>query len=245
MNALVRGVSPAFARALTRHDAVPDAARAAQQHAAYVAALRGMGVSVQELPPDPELPDCCFVEDTALIADGRALITRPGAPSRRGEADAVATALPMPQARMAAPATLDGGDCLRVGHRWLVGLSSRTNAAGVEAVQRAFPGFTVQAVPVVDLHLKCSCSALDDRRVLLAEGTLPAATFAGLDVVTVPAEEAYAANVVAVGRRVLVPAGFPRTRRILEREGFEVIELDNRELRLADGALTCLSLLWA
>lgn len=243
-HALVRGISPAFASALTRHPGRPDPVVAMQQHAAYVHALRTLGLTVLELPADPLLPDCCFVEDTALIANGRALLSRPGAPSRRAEVEAIAAALPMPVQRMEAPATLDGGDCLMVGKRWYIGQSTRTNAAALEAVWAAFPGFEVVAVPVVDLHLKCSCSSLGEGAVLLAENTIPKEVFSGCRLVMVPEEEAYAANVVTVGRSVLLPAGFPATRRILEREGFSVVEVENSEIRKADGALTCMSLLW-
>lgn len=245
--ALVRQLSPAFARAITRHPEPPVYERARLQHAAYVAALRAAGLAVTELPGDPALPDCCFVEDMALIAGGRALLTCSGAPSRRPEREAVAAALPMTvlQAEALAPgATLDGGDCLRVGRRWFVGRSSRTNEAGVEAVRRAFPELEVVPVPVADLHLKCSVTALSVDAVLLAEGTIPPSVFAGLERVMVPAEESVAANVVALGDRVLVAAGFPRTARALAARGFTVIPIAADEIRKADGALSCMSLLW-
>lgn len=246
-NALVRGVSPSFSRAITRHPEAPDAARAAAQHAAYVQALRDAGLAVTALPADPELPDCCFVEDTALLAEGRALVCCPGAPARRAEVASVAAALPMPRLyadQLVPGATLDGGDCLRVGRRWYVGRSGRTNEAGIAAVRLAFPEYEVIPVPVVDLHLKSSCSDLGGSRVLLAEGTIDAEVFSGLELVFVHAEEAAAANVVALGDLVLVAAGFPRVAATLGALGYAVVPIAADELRKADGALTCLSLLW-
>jgi len=145
---------------------------------------------------------------------------------------------------MRAPATLDGGDCLRLGRRLFVGQSGRTNAAGLQAVRETFgpEGFEVLPVAVGEvLHLKCVCSPLGADRVLAAEGTLPEDTFAGVQVLWVPHEERYAANCVAVGRRVLIAAGHPRTRALLEGAGFSPLELDVSELRKADGSLTCLS----
>jgi dimethylargininase len=143
--------------------------------------------------------------------------------------------------------TLDGGDCLRLGKRLFVGRTARTNDAGIAALAAALAKHAVDVVPVDVphgvLHLKCVCSPLDHERMLLAEGTLDPRLFGSARVLLVPAAESYAANVVAHGPRVLVPEGFPRTRELLERAGFAAHAIDNRELRKADSALTCLSVI--
>lgn len=248
--AITRAIPATFSDAISqqpRRDPI-DVARAREQHRAYVSALRSFGVAVEELPPDDAYPDCCFVEDCAVVARGVALITNPGAPSRRGEPPAVRGALArrLRIETMAAPATLDGGDCLVAEDRILVGLSARTNAAGVARLREVFAPLGLRVVPVElgdVLHLKCVCSSLGGCRVLVAEGLLPDAPFEGLDVVSIPREEAYAANVVAVGKSVLAPAGFPATHERLRRAGYHVVPIDNSETRKADGSLTCLSII--
>jgi dimethylargininase len=225
-----------------------DVDNARIQHGAYMRALRSLGLTVIELPADERFPDCCFIEDCAVVVDGVALITRSGAASRRGETLAVHAALESHSAiartlHMQAPATLDGGDCLRIGGRMYVGLSARTNAEGVARLREVFSHLTIVPVPLANvLHLKCHCSALGDDRVLLAEGTIAPETFAGLDVVTVPHAERYAANCLAFGGAALVPEGFPETRAAIERAGIATIALSMSEIRKADGSLTCLSI---
>lgn len=248
--AIVRGISASFRDAVVMHPAAEaiDVARARAQHAQYVDALREAGLEVVELPPLDAHPDACFVEDCALVARGTALITRPGAPSRRGEADSIAEALAATHrvAPTQAPATIDGGDCMRVGNTWFVGQSARTNAAGAARVREVFGplGDSVIEVPVRDfLHLKCTASRIDERAVLVAEGTVDHAAFAGFDVVTVPREEAYAANAVVVHGTAIIAKGYPATRAALERRGLRIIELVLSEIAKADGSLTCMSIL--
>jgi dimethylargininase len=248
--ALTRAISGRLAEGERMGDRAPvDVALARDQHAAYVGALRGAGVNVVVLPELPGAPDGCFVEDTAVIAAGVAVLTRPGAQSRRVEVPSVGSALAptVPTRTMSAPAALDGGDVLRIGVDLYVGLSARTNRAGVRRLWQVFEprGLRVHAVelPPAVLHLKCVCSPVDDGTVLVAAGSLPAGTFGGARVIEVPVEETYAANAVVVNGCALVAAGHPVTRRRLEAEGLRVVELDMSETRKADGSLTCLSLL--
>ncbi len=251
MLALTRAIPDRFVDALAavRPDPPIDVALARRQHAAYRAALAALGAQVILLDADEACPDACFVEDTAVVAGGLALITRPGAPSRQAEGIAVAAALAgrMDVVGMVAPATLDGGDCLRLGRTLYIGRSARTNAAGIARAAEVFGprGLRVVAVdlPAGVLHLKCVGAPLGDDRVLLARGTVPAEVFAGVAPVWVPAEEAYAANAVALGGGVVVSEGFPRTREVLERAGFTVLAVPTTEVRKADGSLTCLSIL--
>ena len=259
--ALTRGVPSSFARATVQRagdadDPAIDVQRARAQHAAYVEALRALGLEVVSLPADDAFPDCCFIEDCALVAGGVALITRSGAASRRGEVTEVARELSRHLGvgrvgrvvTMEAPATLDGGDCMRIGARIYVGRSARTNAEGVSRVRAVFAplGFDVVEVPLADvLHLKCVCSPLPGERVLLADGALPRALFDGLEVVTIPESESYAANCLSHGEGAIIAEGFPHTRAALERLGLRVIALETSEMAKADGSLTCLSILFA
>jgi dimethylargininase len=249
--AVVREVSASFERALSERPPDPpiDVARARAEHAGYVAALRRAGVEVVVLPAIEDLPDGCFVEDTAVVAAGIALITRPGAPSRRAEPPAVGEALArfFSIETMTAPATLDGGDCLLLGRRLYVGRSARTNAEGAAFARSVFEprGVSVIEVPVEGaLHLKSVCSPLGDDAVLVLEGSLKEGTFGGARELRIPADEPHGANVVVVGKSALVPMGSPSAARAVTSVGLSPIEVDNRELRKADSALTCMSVVF-
>jgi dimethylargininase len=249
--AITRGVPASISRALSAVTPDPpiDLLVAREQHLEYRAALETLGLAVELIDADDACPDCQFIEDTAVVAGGVALITRPGAPSRQHEGEAVARVLGsrLELARMTAPATLDGGDCLILGRTIFVGRSARTNAAGIDrlAAVTSPHGFRVVAVdlPPGVLHLKCVCSPLGSDRVLLARESIAPDVFAGAGVVWAPVEETYAANAVAFGGGVLVSDGFPRTRDALAAAGFRVVPVPTTEARKADGALTCMSIL--
>jgi dimethylargininase len=245
IRAVTRAIPASFSRALSA--VTPrkpiDVPLARVQHAAYCAALAACGVTVETLASDEACPDCCFVEDAAVVVGERALITRPGAPSRRAETTVVAAALRphLELVEMTAPATLDGGDCLRIGNTLYAGRSARSNAEGI--AQLSVLGLRVVAVDVPPglLHLKCVCSPLGGDRLLLAEHSIRAATFEA-SIVWVPAAETYAANAVAVGDHVVVADGFPRTHDALAAAGFTVHAVPTSEVRKADGSLTCESI---
>jgi dimethylargininase len=248
--AILRGVPPTLASCeLTFREREPiDLERARAQHAAYAELLRALGLQVLELPADPAFPDCCFVEDTAVVLDELALLTRPGAPSRRGELPAVEAAL-RPYRRLETtpePATLEGGDVLRVGRTLLVGRSARTNSAGAARLAAvAVPlGYRVVEVGVTGcLHLKSAVTALDHRRLLVNRAWLDTAPLADFELVDVAANEPLAANVLHVEGLVIAHAGFPRTTGRLEELGYSVRRLDVSEFLKAEAALTCKSLL--
>ena len=226
-----------------------DAGLAAEQHRAYCDALAACGARVVTLPAADGLPDSVFVEDTAIVLDELAVLTRPGVESRRGE-----VALIEPEVarlrrvvRVEPPATLEGGDVLRLGRRLYVGLSPRTNAEGAAALKRcAAPhGYEVLTVePRGCLHLKTGCSALDDETVLVNPEWVDASVFRGLEVVAVDASEPWAANVLTVAGAVCVSAAFPRTARKLSARGHDVRAVEVSEFAKAEGALTCMSLLF-
>jgi dimethylargininase len=248
--AIVRGVSPSLARCeLTYLEREPiDLGRAVAQHAEYAALLRGLGLDVVELPADDALPDACFVEDAAVVLDEAALVTMPGAPSRRGELPAVAEALARFRRveRAELPATIEGGDVLHVGFTVFVGRSPRTNEEGVARL-RAFAephGYSVVPVDVTGcLHLKSAVTALDAGRLLANPAWIDTTPFAGLDVLSVAPEEPGAANVLRVAGCVIAHAGFPRTLERIAALGYVLRTLDVSEFLKAEAALTCKSLL--
>lgn len=226
----------------------PDYGKALEQHAAYVEALRGCGLAVIVLEADEDYPDSVFVEDTVVLSENTAVITRPGAASRRGEEKSMALALAefYPKlGRVLAPGTLEGGDVMRAGDRFFIGLSGRTNPTGAQQLAAILQrhGYETVLVPLLKvLHLKTGVSCLGDNRLLACGEFLAQPLFSSFDVIPVPAEESYAANSLRVNGRVLVPAGFPRTRQAIEHAGYETIALDVSEFRKLDGGLSCLSL---
>jgi dimethylargininase len=248
--ALLRAVPDSFPDCVTRLPADPplEAARARRQHAAYRACLTAGGFATSMLAADEAHPDCCFIEDTAVLLGEAALATRPGHSSRRGEVAAVAAALGerLPVEAMAAPATLDGGDVLRVGRRLFVGVSERSNAAGREALERFAASKGCEVVPVAlrgVLHLKSAATALDDATVLVFPGAIDAAAFAGLRVVAVEGGDPEAANVVRLpDGRILVAAHLPQSAVAVRATGLIPVACDVSEFARADGGLTCLSL---
>ena len=248
--ALTRDISPAIARCeLTHLDRNPidlDLARA--QHAAYEARLREAGCRVERLTAGPDMPDSVFIEDTAIVFDEVAIITRPGAPSRRSETAAVADALRKyrPLYRMARPGTADGGDLLLVGRHLFAGRSSRTNDAGIDEMRRVLTpyGYEVTAVDVRGcLHLKSAATAIADDLLLINPAWLPSAPFAPFDRIDVHPDEPSAANALRIGDQVIYSTSFPRTRERLERRGLHVAGVEASEVAKAEGAVTCCSLI--
>lgn len=227
-----------------------DLARAAEQHRAYRDALASCGAHVVTLPPREDLPDSVFVEDTAVVLDELAVLTSPGVESRRAEVGAIETEvlrLRATVARVELPATLEGGDVLRVGRKLYVGLSPRTNPSGVERLRAlvAPHGYEVDAVELRGcLHLKTGCAALGGETVLVNTDWIDPRTFGGLEVVAVPPEEPFAANALRVGRTVCVGAGFERTADMLGARGLEVLAVDVSEFAKAEAGLTCMSLIF-
>lgn len=230
----------------------PDIELLLRQHAAYVETLRSLGLEVTVLDPLPGFPDAYFVEDPAVILPGAAVLTRPGAGSRRGETVAMEDALHRRSEafggrieRIRAPGTLDGGDVLQVGKRLFIGISARTNQAGAAQLGKiaAELGFTWTPVPVGQgLHLKSGVSLVGEDTLLIAPSLAGRPEFEGYHKLLIPEEEAYAANSLWINGTLLFPAGFPRTRELLETLGGPVRELDVSEIRKMDGGLTCLSL---
>lgn len=258
---LRRQVVPPFSRALVRQPCRnlvnglsaaglgrPDHRRALEQHDAYVAALRACGLAVTVLDADESYPDSVFIEDTAVLCDSLAVVTRPGAPSRRGEEEAVSRALEAlfrERETILSPGTLEGGDVMRAGDRFYVGLSARTNEEGARQLAAALRrrGQEVVPVPLREfLHLKTGVSYLEDNRLLACGELLGHPLLSSFETIPVPPAECYAANSLWLNGRVLVPAGFPLTLDAVARAGYEALPVDVSEFRKLDGGLSCLSL---
>lgn len=251
LTAITRAISPALNRCELEYlDRQPiDMARAAAQHAAYEGFLEEMGARLISLPAEPDLPDSVFVEDPAIVLDEIAVMTRMGAASRRGETESLAKALApfRPLRRIEEPATLEGGDVLRIGRKLFAGASARTNGDGIAQLRGLAGrfGYEVEAVEVCRcLHLKSAATWLGEGAILVNRRLIDAAPLARYRLIDVAPGEPWAANTLALGGVVLIPAAYPETADILRREGFLVRAIDISELMKAEAGLTCSSLVF-
>ena len=249
MRALTRPVSPSLRHCeLTHVDRTAiDIPTAMRQHAAYEQCLRTLGVTVESLPAAPDLPDAPFVEDTAVVLDEVALVTRMGAETRRAERNEVTAALARHRevVCMSGAGTLDGGDVIRVGTTLLVGQSSRTTEAGIEEMRQLVApyGYRVTRVGVRGcLHLQTGCTHLGDGTLLVNSRWIDADALRAFDHLEVAPGEPWAANAIRCGDVVMVAGGFPKTSARLAARGFTLQEVDISEFQKAEAGLTCLSL---
>jgi dimethylargininase len=249
--AVTRAVSPSINQCeLSFVERRPiDVVTAMAQHAAYEARLKWLGIRVVSLPAAPEFPDAVFVEDPAIVLDEIAVITRPGAVSRRGEAESLAQALApyRPLRRITEPGTLEGGDVVRIGNKLFVGRSARSNADGLAQLARETQpfGYSVQSVEICGcLHLKSACTYLGRGTILANRDWVDLAPFGGCRVIEVPRAEPAAADAMAFGDMVVLPASFPETAAALERSGWRVLPVDVSELQKAEAGVTCMSLIF-
>jgi len=222
---------------------------AVAQHTAYEHALESLGLRVISLPEQPDMPDAVFVEDLLLVFDEIAIITRPGATSRRAECDTLAEAVApfRSMQRISEPATLEGGDVMRIGRDVFVGVSSRTNTAGIDELAGIISAFEYNVHPVEVrgcLHLKSACCSLEDGRILVNRRWIDAAPLREYELIDVASDEPHAANVVRIGTTVLMPAAFPHTQEIVRRQGLGVCSVNISELMKAEAAITCSSVIF-
>lgn len=251
-HAIVRLPAANFEQGLTSGGfGSPSFAIATSQHAHYCAALRNCGLELAWLAADSEYPDSTFVEDTAVVTPTSAIMTRPGAPSRRGEIRSVESVLREFRSQIdtiVAPGTLDGGDVCAAGDKYFIGISERSNEEGARQLAQILSreGYTSTLVDIRGMdgvmHLKSGVSFLGGRRLALIAALREHPAFAGYDVVPVADDECYAANLLCINGQVIMANGFPTLEASLRDIGHDPITLDMSEFRKMDGALTCLSL---
>jgi dimethylargininase len=248
-DAIVRAVPETIDAGITSANlGKPVYERAREQHDRYVDALERCGLEVTALGADGRYPDSVFVEDTALVTDRCAIITRPGAADRRGEVQEIEDALSglyENVERIVSPGTLDGGDVLQVGDHFYIGLTRRTNREGAEQLSSLLRGYGFGASFVElnrFLHLKTGVAYLGGEDLLVAGELVANDGFEGFDKIVVSPEEEYCANCVRVNDHILVAGGCERTKEKIVQRGYEVIELEMSEFRKVDGGLSCLSL---
>ena len=234
-------------RAVDSGDPSGDAFRA--EHAAYVDALRDAGLAVDVLPPLEAFPDSCFVEDPAFCLPEGAILLRPGAPSRKGEAAEIRAALEVRCPKVVeipGDGHVDGGDILTLDDEILIGLSARTDRAGAESFAALLEDWgynpRIAETPEGVLHFKTACSTLGEGVILATRPMIESGFFGSRKTIQVPDGEDYAANVIRVNDVVLVPEGYPATRAAIEAAGFDTVVLPTHEARKVDGGLSCLSL---
>ena len=249
--AVTREISPTLADCELTHLAREpiDVAHAVAEHASYEQTLRSLGASVVRAQPEPRLPDAVFVEDAAIVVDEAAVITRPGAPTRRRETESLAGLLSAyrPIARILAPGTLDGGDVLRVGRRLYVGQSSRTNLEGIFQLERLLERWGYEVIPVAVtgcLHLKSAVTQVGERLLLINPRLVQPAYFQSMELVEVAPTEALGANALWIENAVIYPTHYPETAERLDRAGVRVVPVPCTELAKAEGGVTCCSIVF-
>jgi dimethylargininase len=250
--AITREISPRFNGCEITHidRSSIDLEIAQKQYKEYVQALKELGCEVIELPAEADLPDSVFVEDTAFILSEVAVITRPGADSRKPETESIARVLQTYRdlQYIEEPATVDGGDVLVLGKEIFVGLSTRSNQAAIDQINAMLAGFGyhAQGVELHDcLHLKSAVTRVDANTLLINPQWVDARCFAGFELIDVDLSEAFAANCLPVNGKIIFPMAFPKTRTKLEARGYQVRAVQVDELAKAEGAVTCCSLIIA
>jgi dimethylargininase len=251
-HAIARKPGSNFSQGLTTStDGPPDYQKALAQHAEYCEALKAAGLSLTVLDPDPDHPDSTFVEDVAVLARETAVITRPGAKSRRGETLGIQEPLRRffrSIEEIRAPGTLDGGDVCQAGRHFFIGVSRRTNENGARQLASILGrlGCSASLIDICPLksilHLKSGLAAIGDQDLLVVDELLQQEALAPYNRIRVAPGEAYAANCIRVNDKVLIPAGFCGVEASVRKLGYHPIILDVSEFRKMDGGLSCLSL---
>ena len=247
--AIVRTPGESMIRGLTTADlGIPNYKKALVQHANYIEALEECGLEVLVLEPDEQFPDSTFVEDIALLTKNCAIITNPGAPSRKGETAAIKDILKGfygEVKEVQAPGTVEGGDIMMVGSHFYIGLSERTNVDGAAQVIRFLEnnGLSGSLVELEEtLHLKTGVAYLEQNNLIACGEFLLKEEFKEFNLLEIAEDESYAANCIWVNDRVLIPKGYPKARETILGAGYTVIEVEVSEFQKLDGGLSCLSL---
>jgi len=248
-NAIVRLPAPILINGLTSANlGKPDYATACEQHSLYINLLRSLSLTVEVLPGNNKYPDSTFIEDVALCTEKCAVITSPGAVSRRGETEGMNIVLSKYFEyieSIALPGTIEAGDIMMAGNHFYIGLSGRTNNNGADQMIKILNkyGMTGSKIPLKDmLHLKSGVSYLENNTILVCGEFADNEAFKKYNRIAIDSNEAYAANSLWINGKVIVPQGYPATREKIEMAGYETFTLDVSEFRKLDGGLSCLSL---
>jgi len=247
--AIVRKPCPEMIHGLTEASlGKPDYLKALDQHASYVEALKACGLKVQVLEADPNYPDSTFVEDVALCTSDFAVLCNPGAPSRNGEKvemKSILSSFFKQVESIEKPGTLDAGDVMMRGLHFYIGISERTNHEGADQLMSFLEKYGRSGEKVglsKMLHLKSGVSYLEQNNLLVSGEFIAHPAFGSFRTIEVEADEAYAANSLWINEQVLVPEGFPKTRKKIEQNGYKTVVIDVSEFQKLDGGLSCLSL---
>lgn len=248
--AITRDVSPRFNECeITHIERSPiDVGIAQSQHHQYIQALKELGCAVLELPAETDLPDSVFVEDAAVVLPEVALLTRPGADSRKPETESIASALAPYRdiVRVQPPATVDGGDVLVLGKDIFVGMSTRSNTRAIDQMNQLLGkyGYKTHGVELRDcLHLKSAVTRVDDEILLINRNWVDVENFEGYKLIDIDPSEPFAANCLPINGEVVYPTAFPKTAARLESQGYKIKLVVVDELAKAEGAVTCCSLI--
>jgi dimethylargininase len=248
-NAIVRLPASSITDGLTcANIGKPDFKKALLQHSAYTDALRQLGLEVKILPANEKYPDSTFIEDIALCTSYCAIITRPGAPSRRGEIEGMRSVLSEyfdKREIIRLPGTVEAGDIMMVGNHYYIGISGRTNIDGADQMIKILDRYGLSGTKVElkkMLHLKSGVSYLENNKLLIFGEFTGNKVFDKYDKIVIDDDESYAANSLWINGKVLVPEGFPKTRKKIEEAGYETVILNVSEFAKVDGGLSCLSL---
>ncbi len=248
-NAIVRKPGKSMIKGLSNANlGVPDYKKAVEQHESYVSALKFCGVEVEVLEADENFPDSTFVEDVALLTPHCAIITNPGALSRRDEIIGIKKTIQKYYTNIEhilLPGTVEAGDIMMVGTHFYIGLSERTNLNGAEQVinilnKYGMSGSVIKLEKV--LHLKTGLAYLENNNLVVCGEFLSNPEFQKFNIIEIPDEESYAANCIWVNNNVLIPKGYPISKQRVSNAGYHVLEVDMSEFRKLDGGLSCLSL---
>ena len=247
--AVVRPVPDSYGYCVRTNTEKIDVALAKSQHSEYCRALQKLGLEFIWIKGENTLPDSCFVEDTAIVLGEKAIICNMKTKSRVKEAVEVAKVLEKLKETyyIRPPATIDGGDVLKIEHKVFVGLSARTNIHAIRQLKQILENNKFEVVPVRVrnvLHLKSACTYLGNNCVIVSKGHFDTDVLRDCKKVVVARGEEYVADCLAINGTVLMAKGFPETKKLIEKEGFFVKELEMSEFRKGEGTLTCLSILW-
>jgi len=249
-NAIVRTPGRSIVKGLSdsKNLGLPNYERALIQHQSYIDALKKCGLDVLVLEPCEDYPDSTFVEDVALITPNCAIITRPGALSRRGEVRQIESVLQQKFnniEQILAPGTIEGGDIMKVGDHYYIGLSERTNLEGAKQIiqilnKYGMSGSTISLNKV--LHLKTGLSYLEENNLVINGEFIDESSLEQYNQIKIPENESYAANCIWINESVIIPLGHPTTKQRIKNAGYAIVETDVSEFQKLDGGLSCLSL---